>query len=104
MTASVQAGNTIAPAHPACPLAAQAVGSARDNKNRKDVMRRARWMAGLLLFAASATTSPAQQFPSKPITFVVPYAAGGNVDISTRILQAGIGDALGQSIVTENRP
>jgi tripartite-type tricarboxylate transporter receptor subunit TctC len=58
----------------------------------------------LLLFAASATTSPAQQFPAKPITFVVPYAPGGNVDISTRILQAGIGDALGQPIIIENRP
>ena len=67
-------------------------------------MRRARWMLGLLLCAASVTASPAQQFPAKPITFVVPYAAGGNVDISTRILQAGIGDALGQSIVIENRP
>jgi tripartite-type tricarboxylate transporter receptor subunit TctC len=33
----------------------------------------------------------------------VPYAPGGNVDISTRILQAGIGDALGQPIVIENR-
>ncbi len=35
---------------------------------------------------------------------VVPYAPGGNVDVSTRILQAGIGNALGQSIVIENRP
>ena len=46
----------------------------------------------------------AQQFPSKPITLVVPYAAGGNVDISARMLQAGIGDALGQPIIIENRP
>ena len=34
----------------------------------------------------------------------MPYAAGGNVDVSTRILQAGIGNALGQPIVVENRP
>jgi tripartite-type tricarboxylate transporter receptor subunit TctC len=34
----------------------------------------------------------------------VPYAAGGNVDISTRILQAGIGNSLGQPIIIENRP
>src|SRR5437667_10792648 len=61
-------------------------------------------MLGWLVVAATATTSPAQQFPSKPITFVVPYAPGGNVDISTRILQAGIGDALGQPIIIENRP
>ena len=46
----------------------------------------------------------AQQFPTKPITLVVPYAPGGNVDISTRILQAAIGDTLGQPIIIENRP
>ena len=46
----------------------------------------------------------AEQFPSKPITLVVPYAPGGNVDISTRILQAAIGNSLGQPIIIENRP
>src|SRR5882672_7978761 len=67
-------------------------------------MRAARWVIGLMLLAAGIVPSSAQQFPSKPITFVVPYAPGGNVDISTRILQAGIGDALGQPIIVENRP
>src|SRR5215475_6098617 len=46
----------------------------------------------------------AQPFPTKPITMVVPYAPGGNVDVTTRVLQAAIGDALGQPIVIENRP
>src|SRR5258708_22499516 len=104
MAADISTRRFAAKAHPACPLAAEALGSARDNKNREDVMRRARWMVGLLLFAASVTTSPAQQFPAKPITLVVPYAPGGNVDISTRILQAGIGEALGQPVIVENKP
>jgi tripartite-type tricarboxylate transporter receptor subunit TctC len=54
--------------------------------------------------AASALPSAAQQFPSKPITMIVPYAPGGNVDVSTRVLQSAIGDALGQPIVIEHRP
>jgi len=65
-------------------------------------MRTRRWLLALLPVAI-AEPALAQQF-SKPITLVVPYAAGGNVDISTRILQAGIGNSLGQPIVIENRP
>jgi tripartite-type tricarboxylate transporter receptor subunit TctC len=62
--------------------------------------------AGCLALALSALTgaSMAQNFSSKPIVLVVPYAPGGNVDISARVLQAGIGDALGTPIVIENRP
>src|SRR5262245_62067916 len=67
-------------------------------------MRTARWLCGMVLLLALGTPLPAQQFPTKPITFVGPYAAGGNVDISARVLQAGIGDALGQPILIENRP
>jgi len=58
----------------------------------------------VIALAALTTAVVAQQFPAKPITLVVPYAPGGNVDISTRILQAGIGNALGQPLIVENRP
>lgn len=58
---------------------------------------------GSIMAFALASPSIAQQFPTGPITLVVPYAAGGNVDVSTRALQAGIGDALGQPIIVENR-
>jgi tripartite-type tricarboxylate transporter receptor subunit TctC len=62
--------------------------------------------AGCLALALSALTavSMAQNLSSKPIVLVVPYAPGGNVDVSARVLQAGIGDALGTPIVIENRP
>ncbi len=63
-----------------------------------------RWLLGTIVLSALGAPCAAQQFPSKPITLVVPYAAGGNVDISARVLQAGIGDALGQPIIIENRP
>ena len=63
-----------------------------------------RWLLGTLVLSALGAPCAAQQFPWKPITLVVPYAAGGNVDISARVLQTGIGDALGQPIIIENRP
>ena len=46
-----------------------------------------------LVFAcvlACVTGARAQTFPTRPITLVVPYAAGGNVDVSTRILQGAL--------------
>ncbi len=67
-------------------------------------MQATRWLAGPLLLAAFTGTAAAQQFPTKPVTLIIPYAAGGNVDISARVLQSGIGDALGQTIIIENRP
>jgi tripartite-type tricarboxylate transporter receptor subunit TctC len=67
-------------------------------------MRGTRFVLGVVLLVGAAQSSVAQQFPSKPITLVVPYAPGGNVDVTTRVLQAAIGDALGQPIVVENRP
>ena len=63
-----------------------------------------RWIVRALLVAAFAAPAGAQQFPTKPIVLVVPYAAGGNVDVSTRALQAGLGNSLGQPVVIENRP
>ena len=46
----------------------------------------------------------AQGFPSRPIRMIVPYAPGGNVDISARIVGPGMGELLGQTIIVENRP
>src|SRR5262249_39230614 len=65
-------------------------------------MRASAWLSVAL--AALAGAASAQPFSQKPVVMVVPYAAGGNVDVSARVLQAGIGDALGQMIVIENRP
>jgi tripartite-type tricarboxylate transporter receptor subunit TctC len=62
-----------------------------------------RWIVRALLLAAFAAPAGAQPFPTRPIVLVVPYAAGGNVDVSARTLQAGLGDTLGQPVVVENR-
>ena len=63
-----------------------------------------RFVLSTLFLAVLTQPSAAQQFPSKPITMVVPYAPGGNVDVTARVLQAAIGDALGQPVVIEIRP
>ncbi len=67
-------------------------------------MHPTRWLVCAALCATFATPVFAQDFPTRPIVLVVPYAAGGNVDISARALQAGIGDSLGQPVIVENRP
>jgi len=67
-------------------------------------MSRVRVSLSLALLLVLMPPLAAQPFPTKPITMVVPYAPGGNVDVSARVLQSAIGDALGQPIMIENRP
>jgi tripartite-type tricarboxylate transporter receptor subunit TctC len=54
--------------------------------------------------AAFAGTAIAQDFPTKPITWIVPFAPGGFNDISGRLIAQKVSQDLGQSIVVDNRP
>jgi tripartite-type tricarboxylate transporter receptor subunit TctC len=58
--------------------------------------------------AAAAVAMPsiarAQTFPSRPIRFVLPFAAGGVADITSRLAADKLGDKLGQRLVVENQP
>jgi tripartite-type tricarboxylate transporter receptor subunit TctC len=53
---------------------------------------------------AAAGAGSAQPFPSKPVHILVPYPAGGGVDVLTRTLADVVSKQWGQSIVVENRP
>jgi tripartite-type tricarboxylate transporter receptor subunit TctC len=51
---------------------------------------------------ALASAAAAQEWPTRPVTLVVPYAAGGPADIVSRIVIPRMSEALGQQIVVEN--
>jgi tripartite-type tricarboxylate transporter receptor subunit TctC len=50
-----------------------------------------------------AVTASAQSFPTKPIKIVVPFPAGGTVDFFARVISTKLSEALGQSVLVENR-
>ena len=61
----------------------------------------------VLLGAASASLAApalAQGFPSKPIRLVVPYSAGGGADTTARLIVPKLQEALGQTVVVDNKP
>src|SRR3954470_15346960 len=55
---------------------------------------------GLLLISASA---PAQ-YPTKPIQFIVPLAAGGPTDTAARTIGQALSQTIGQPVIVDNRP
>jgi len=61
-----------------------------------------RWLTALILVALSLPAA-AQDYPTRPITLVVPYAAGGGNDAMARIVADKMSRTLGQQIVVENR-
>jgi len=63
--------------------------------------------AGAFLAAALVLTSPAlraQSYPSRQITLIVPFAAGGSNDVVGRAIGRKLSEAWGQPVVVENRP
>jgi putative tricarboxylic transport membrane protein len=63
-------------------------------------MRRA--LAAAAALAALTMVAQAQDWPTRPITLIVPFAAGGGVDSSARLQALAMGEVLGQTIVIEN--
>jgi len=65
-------------------------------------MRRAVWLVVVALLAMGYAARAADNFPSRPITIIVPFAAGGPSDAMARILAERMKLALGQAVVIEN--
>lgn len=67
--------------------------------------RRLSLMTGLLLaaFAAAPAPASAQTWPQRPIKLLVPFAAGGNIDVMGRLAAARLSEVLGQQVIVENR-
>ena len=62
-----------------------------------------RWFAAVAL-AMTCGAAAAQEYPSRPIRFLVPFAPGGIGDLTARIVSQKMGENMGQQIVVDNRP
>jgi tripartite-type tricarboxylate transporter receptor subunit TctC len=57
-----------------------------------------------MVVAAMASAVQAQEFPTKPVRILVPFPAGGAVDIIARLMSTDMATSLGTSVIVENRP
>lgn len=65
---------------------------------------RLKWSGALALAWLYATAACGQDWPQRPVRLVIPFAAGGNIDVSARIVSGRLQDLLGQAFVIDNRP
>jgi tripartite-type tricarboxylate transporter receptor subunit TctC len=56
------------------------------------------------LLNATQVTHAQADYPNRPIKIVVPYTAGGNIDITARVYAKKLSEQLGQQVIIENRP
>ncbi|HMG80688.1 MAG TPA: tripartite tricarboxylate transporter substrate binding protein [Xanthobacteraceae bacterium] len=64
----------------------------------------ARVLVWSMLALAASLPAHAQNFPDRPVHLIIPYGPGGITDFAGRVLAQKIGEALGQTVVAENKP
>src|SRR6516164_2720544 len=81
-------------------------GMRRHGSVWRDVMGAARYLALTLLVLTllARENAAAQGFPSRPVRFVVPYAAGGSGDMLARLIGHKLSVIWGQQVVVDNKP
>jgi tripartite-type tricarboxylate transporter receptor subunit TctC len=66
-------------------------------------MKKLHWLVVVLAFFAAAKVVDAQPYPNRPIRLVVPFPAGGAADLAARTVTQALSQALGQSLIIDNR-
>src|SRR5262249_48952329 len=82
-------------------------GNNRTQTAREEAMRTRSFCtaaAAAAMTCVLAGTTPASDYPTRPVTFVVPYAPGGATDLFARLLGQKLEQRLGQPFVVENKP
>src|SRR4051794_24517678 len=79
------------------------VGFLRGRGKSMQLWWRSAWIV-LMALAGVASAAFGQDYPSKPVTFVVPYAPGGVTDLFARMIAQRLEQRLGKPFVVENRP
>ena len=67
------------------------------------IARIASLLTAAVLAAGTVSVHAAEKFPQRPVRLIVPYAPGGATDITARLLQTGLSELWGQSVIVDNR-
>lgn len=67
-------------------------------------LSRRRTLGAAAVLALAPGLARAQAYPSKPVRLIVPYSAGGGADTTARLIAPRLQEALGQTVVVENKP
>jgi tripartite-type tricarboxylate transporter receptor subunit TctC len=74
----------------------------RSPQKKEDPMQRF-WMCMFALCAVTAAPTADAQYPAKPVRLIVPFPPGGGTDAMARVLGPKLGEALGQTVIIDNR-
>ncbi len=87
------------------PFVLVALLAAQKNSAVSRAQCRRRFIAGVLVACAALSNTPAgAEYPERPITLIVPSAAGGSPETTVRLLAAQLTQQIGQQIVIDSRP